>query len=104
MGGQVRVHSERGHGTIFTFDIVCDALPVEDMAEPEKPAFGESGVPQLAQPNEPFRILVAEDQLPNRILIRTLLTKAGFQVFEAENGKQAIEKMPGMPAAPYFYG
>ncbi len=92
MGGQVRVHSERDQGTIFTFDIVCDALPVEEIVEPEKPAFGESGVPQIAPMNEPFRILVAEDQLPNRILIRTLLTKAGFQVFEAENGKQAIEK------------
>ena len=36
------------------------------------------------------RILVVEDQQDNRRIIRDLLTNAGFDMVEAENGEQAI--------------
>lgn len=38
-----------------------------------------------------FKILIAEDQLENRLLHQELLVPAGFQVLEALNGKEAIE-------------
>jgi two-component system, cell cycle response regulator DivK len=36
------------------------------------------------------RILVVEDQEDNRRILRDLLTNAGYQVFEAENGGEAL--------------
>ena len=35
-------------------------------------------------------ILVVEDQVDNRQILRDLLTSAGFDLVEAENGKEAI--------------
>ena len=39
------------------------------------------------------KILVAEDNLPNRELIRAILESCGHEVIEAENGQQALEKL-----------
>jgi two-component system cell cycle response regulator DivK len=36
------------------------------------------------------RILVVEDQEDNRHILRALLTNAGFDIVEAENGEEAI--------------
>ena len=36
------------------------------------------------------RILVVEDQLDNRQMLHDLLTHAGFDIVEAENGEEAI--------------
>ena len=36
------------------------------------------------------RILVVEDQEDNRQILRDLLTKAGFDMIEAENGEDAV--------------
>ena len=36
------------------------------------------------------RILVVEDQLDNRQILHDLLTNAGFDIVEAENGEEAI--------------
>jgi diguanylate cyclase (GGDEF)-like protein len=40
----------------------------------------------------PLRILVVDDDAAIRTILRTLLTKAGHQVFEAENGQQGLAK------------
>jgi two-component system cell cycle response regulator len=42
--------------------------------------------------NPPLRILVVDDDPAIRTILRTLLTKAGHQVFEAENGQQGLAK------------
>jgi two-component system, cell cycle response regulator DivK len=36
------------------------------------------------------RILVVEDQEDNRRILRDLLTSAGYEVIQAENGKEAL--------------
>ncbi|OGC03981.1 hypothetical protein A2276_05120 [candidate division WOR-1 bacterium RIFOXYA12_FULL_43_27] len=38
------------------------------------------------------KILVADDQDPNRKIIKDLLTAKGYQVIEAKNGAEAIKK------------
>jgi two-component system, cell cycle sensor histidine kinase and response regulator CckA len=35
-------------------------------------------------------ILVVEDEAPLRVLVRTVLERQGYRVFEAENGRQAM--------------
>src|SRR6516225_4681138 len=37
------------------------------------------------------RILVVEDQPDNRRILRDLLTSAGYEIIEAENGQEALE-------------
>jgi len=39
------------------------------------------------------KILVAEDNLPNRELIREILETCGHEVIEAEDGQQALDKL-----------
>ncbi len=36
------------------------------------------------------RILVVEDQEDNRRILRDLLTNAGYEIIEAENGEEAL--------------
>ena len=36
------------------------------------------------------RILVVEDQEDNRRILRDLLTSAGYEIFQAENGEEAL--------------
>ena len=38
-----------------------------------------------------YSILIADDDQSNRRTIKELLSKAGFTIFEAENGRQAVE-------------
>lgn len=40
-----------------------------------------------------FRILVAEDVVPNQKVIQQLLTRAGYQCVIASNGREALEQM-----------
>ncbi|MBF2075882.1 MAG: PAS domain S-box protein [Synechococcales cyanobacterium C42_A2020_086] len=85
MGGTIGVRSAPGQGTTFWFEIV--ASPTEpEAAQPEW-----SGWIVGLAPDQPcYRILVAEDQLSNRMLVVRLLAQLGFEVLEAENGQEAI--------------
>jgi CheY-like chemotaxis protein len=38
------------------------------------------------------RILVVEDQADNRRILRDLLTSAGYEIIEAENGQEALRR------------
>ena len=41
----------------------------------------------------PLQVLLAEDTEMNRMLVRILLTRMGFEVDEAENGQQAVDAL-----------
>ncbi len=49
-------------------------------------------VAQDSGTNEPANILVVDDDLTIRFLLKRMLSKAGFNVFLAENGKVAIDE------------
>ena len=88
MGGDITVRSQFGQGSIFAFDIQAN------WAEPDKVASSkpQKQVIQLV-PNQPqYRILVVDEIPDNRLLLVRLLQPIGFQVFEAENGLDAIKK------------
>lgn len=90
MGGKVKVRSKLGEGTLFSFEIACLELEGQD-SQSNQPRQGHSSVPKLAEGVGEYRILIAKDQLPNRLLLKTLLDKAGFKVFEADNGQKAVD-------------
>ena len=86
MKGQIDVVSEKGKGAIFFFEIPVKELPFEEIAVPER---GRVIGLEKGQPR--YRMLIAEDQLENRILLHKILEPFDFDIREAANGKEAIE-------------
>jgi two-component system cell cycle response regulator len=62
--------------------------PFETLHQP--PAASAAG--GAAVEDLPLRILVVDDDPAIRTILRTLLTKAGHQVFEAEDGQQGLKR------------
>jgi signal transduction histidine kinase/CheY-like chemotaxis protein len=88
MGGQISVSSEFGVGSTFKIE-----LPIE-LADATNLAIDRNFkmVKSLAPHQPTWRLLVVDDKVDSRLLLVTLLTNMGFQVYEAENGQDAISK------------
>ena len=87
MGGDIKVSSRLGKGSIFQFEIEVDLAQEPKIVTPQASprVIGlESGQPQ-------YRILVVDDRLESRVLLVKLLASVGFEVQEAVNGQEAIE-------------
>ena len=95
MGGDITVTSQPGQGTTFSVWLPLDnptqALlqPAELMAEPAVVAAAAS----LRWQFPPARVLVVDDGVENRQLVRVLLEEAGLVVSEAENGQIAVDRV-----------
>jgi signal transduction histidine kinase/CheY-like chemotaxis protein/HAMP domain-containing protein len=87
MGSGLKVNSEAGKGTTFSFDVrvglVQDTKTISNRFKYRVIGL-ESGQPV-------FRLLVVEDDENNRNLMVRLLRSVGFEVAEAVNGRDAIE-------------
>lgn len=88
MGGEITVSSTVGRGTIFKFDIhldVADATAVKTKPPTRRIL--------ALQPNQPrYRLLIVDDRWDNRQLLIKLLNPLGFEIKEATNGIEAIER------------
>ncbi|MBD0336412.1 MAG: response regulator, partial [Cyanobacteria bacterium Co-bin13] len=89
LGGDIRVSSTVGVGSVFSFEI-----PVERATAPEPPSSVGLGqrVVGLAPGQPSYRLLVVEDQVANRQLLVKLLSTVGFEVRQAVNGEDAISQ------------
>ncbi len=88
MGGNIRVSSILGQGSMFAFDIqitLADPSEVQTTKATRK-------VIGLAPDQPEYRILAVDDRLESRMLLVKLLTSLGFSVREAANGQEAIEQ------------
>ncbi|MDX1353551.1 MAG: ATP-binding protein, partial [Thiomicrorhabdus sp.] len=83
MQGEIGINSIEGKGSTFWFEI-----PLEVFKEPQTKRLAES---RDVASFRPLSILVAEDNLPNQFLIKTILTKLGHSVEIANNGLEAYE-------------
>ncbi|PSB24452.1 response regulator [Stenomitos frigidus] len=87
MGSQIQVVSQLGKGSTFWFDL---ELPLSSewkqvaRQNQQRRIIGFSGKKQ--------RVLVVDDRWENRSVITNLLQPIGFEVIEASNGKEGLEK------------
>ena len=87
MGGEITVSSELGKGTKFEFDIqvyLVEAAEIESKNNPPRVI--------ALEPNQPrYRLLIVDDKPLNRQLLVKLLNPLGFELREANNGKEAVD-------------
>ncbi|WP_293572651.1 response regulator [Phaeobacter sp.] len=84
MGGGISLTSELGKGTCFRLEITFK--PASDNTDTIQ-ASEITALPEL----HPGTILVADDNTTNRLLLRKYLQNTPLEVFEATNGREAVE-------------
>ncbi|TVP65492.1 MAG: GAF domain-containing protein [Nodularia sp. (in: Bacteria)] len=87
MGGEITVESELGKGSCFKFDLQADLPEAVAIAQLSSPILD---VVSIAPGQTNYRILIAEDNRANRLLLSNILKRLGLAVREAKNGEQAI--------------
>ncbi len=101
MGGEIRVGSTLGVGSVFTLVLPRDCPEGVRVLESIEESFGQSV--SVAEPearggrDETGVILLAEDGLDNQRLITHLLRKAGYEIVIANNGQEAIDRFVASP-------
>ncbi|NEQ75509.1 MAG: response regulator [Okeania sp. SIO2C9] len=87
MGGDITVNSQVGKGTTFRFQIQVNVANKTDIEIEQNPRHVIA-----LKPHQPrYKILIVDDRPTNRLLLIKLLQPLGFELKEAENGKQGIE-------------
>jgi len=90
MGGEVGLESNPEKGSRFWFTVRCQT------AKPQRSADG-LGLTGVRRPRRGLRILVAEDNQVNQLLVSALLRRLGCQVDLVSNGLEAISSAQRIP-------
>lgn len=85
MGGNIQVSSNIGRGTVFTVHVKLDEAPAAIEEQPEL----------VVEPVRNRRALIADDVPVNRMVLRLLLKKNGWDVVEAQNGLEVLQILQG---------
>lgn len=105
MGGELSARSKKGVGTTISVRFAADIMPKAaapgEVGAPSAPApqaalvpaAGPSGVPDRTAAARGARILLVEDNIVNRQVVRALLSPLNLEVVEAENGAEALRRL-----------
>jgi signal transduction histidine kinase/FixJ family two-component response regulator len=88
MDATIELESEMGKGSLFRLRLPAEIAAATDVRTSidDKP-----GVVGLASTQKTWRILIADDNRENLLLLKSFLEEVGYFVLEAENGKEALE-------------
>lgn len=87
MDSGIHVNSKSGEGSIFWFDV--ELTEVAEWSQISR--ISQKGT-MMGFSGEPRKILVVDDRWENRSVAVNLLQPLGFEVVEAMNGKEGLEK------------
>jgi two-component system CheB/CheR fusion protein len=91
MGGRIWAESQPGTGSIFRFTVELSEASEPTVSADREPEPG----PEWAV--RPLRVLLAEDNPVNQLLVRELLSQDGHEVVVAEDGRAALEALAREP-------
>lgn len=85
LGGDIIVTSQLGKGSCFQVEILVE--PGRDIAADSPP---DRKATRLADDQNPWRILIVDDEELNRQILSNILGKVGFETQQAEDGEKAV--------------
>jgi CheY-like chemotaxis protein len=93
MGGEIHAESRPGEGATFTVE-----LPLERTADsPERMSRVAGKRPAVMEEAAAIRVLAAEDNGMNQLVLRTLLAQVGIEPTIVGNGREAVEAWASEP-------
>ncbi|AUM11869.1 hybrid sensor histidine kinase/response regulator [Ketobacter alkanivorans] len=87
MGGSISFTSQANVGTTFTVSIPCHYQTNTINGQ------NEDHSRQIHHVNSALTVLVVEDNPVNQLVIKGLLNKHGYEIFSANNGEEALERL-----------
>ncbi len=94
MGGEIELESEAGRGTTFTFHVLLDHPAASSQTVEES---ADATVRPMQYPS--LRVLVAEDNQVNQLVVKGMLKRFGVDADFAANGAEALERCEASNAA-----
>ncbi|HEX6098597.1 MAG TPA: ATP-binding protein [Thermoanaerobaculia bacterium] len=91
MGGAITVETAPGRGSIFRFTITGE--PVGEPGELALPAAPDVASQRRASARTPLRVLLAEDEALNRIVVLGMLQHLGYHADSVNNGFEVLEAL-----------
>jgi PAS domain S-box-containing protein len=90
MDGTINVESMPGKGSIFKVDLPLE-LPTEIEITADKDEMLNGEVCGLAPGQPAWRILIAEDEYDNQVLLQSLMSAIGLETKVAADGEEAVK-------------
>jgi len=92
LGGEIKVESKHGNGSIFYFTIPIESIPVTNINDALRES-EKKGIPVLTSEV----ILVAEDDYANYAYLEKLLLKTKAKILHAKDGKEVLDLYKSNP-------
>ena len=100
MGGDIKVCSIPGEGSIFTFDIrlpFSRADAIEKTLKPNTEAAEEVSSDPSAPQEQRLQVLVAEDNEVNRLVLKSMVDAQKYDLTFAKDGHEAVDIFKARP-------